>query len=188
MGRENKYNKILFKGETIELTAKQDEFARLYAKTGQLTESRSKAGYAKITHESQAAYQLLQKPYIAKAVEYYKTKAAQRLDISENRILAEYAAIAFSNIANLYDEAGNVKDLKDLDPAMQRAVKEVTVKRFKRHDTINIKLHDKQNALDKIAELKGMTAPKDAASQRPIAVQINVSGNGTVTTKEEDDK
>ena len=114
------------------------------------------------------ALELLNKSYVAERVDKLKKKRAQKIDISENRILAEIASIAFSNIADLESEHVGFAGFKTLKPATQRAIQSVKSKRylertveggFEEVEIIEIKMHPKMPGLEKICEIKGITAP-----------------------------
>lgn len=143
------------------------------------------------------AIELFKKPHIAACLEQVREKQAAKLDISENRILAEMAAIGFSNAANLFDEHGRAKRINDMDIPTQRAIKSVKVKRYiertgsgdddyEEVEIQTIELHPKLPALQKIAEIKGMCAPKDDGKHRPVNVNVNITGGSKAITVEHD--
>lgn len=182
--RANQYLTITLRdGKEIKLAKKRAEFARLYALTGDATNSRLQAGYASHKANRQEAYKLLQEPNIQLAVEHYKAEAAKKLDISENRILAEMAAIGFSNIANLANMTC-LSDIQNADVATQRAIKSMKTRRYLEGrgddavevEIISIEMHPKLPALQKIAEIKGMAKPDDKNQHRPVNVNVNISG------------
>ena len=186
------YVTLMILGEQISLTKKQNEFARQVALTGELTQSRLKAGYANVSTNKQAAYNLAENPKIQKAIEYYKQQVAEKLDISENRILAEFAACGFSNAADLFDDEGRMTHPKHAPPHVQRAIAQVDVKRYvegkdeeaQEVEILKIKMHPKLPALEKIAELKGMTAPKDPGQNRPVNVNIAIKNDNISVNSE----
>lgn len=180
-------------GEKLKLSKQRAEFARLFAVTGDATNSRLQAGYADHGANRQEAYRLLQDAKIQQAIEHYKAAAAKKLDISENRILAEMAAMGFSNVANLFNDQGGHKRIADMDIATQRAIKKIKTRRYMEStgpepedmeevEITEIEMHPKLPALQKIAEIKGMTAPKDAEQHRPVNVNVNISGKGVKVT------
>lgn len=142
------------------------------------------------------AITLFNKPHIAAQIKKSFDERARKLDISENRILAEIAAIGFSNVANLFDENGAPKKISDMDIPTQRAIKKVVTKRyiertgsgendFEDVEIQTIEMHPKLPALHRIAEIKGMCAQqKDAEKHRPVNVNVNVTGK-SVTVKGE---
>ena len=83
-----------------------------------------------------------------------KKKKAEKINISENRILEEIAAIAFSDVGELEGEYGGFIGLKHLKPATRRAIRSIKYKRFiedgKAGEIISIEFHPKLPALEKI--------------------------------------
>jgi len=85
---------------------------------------------------------------------------AARLGITPERVLEEYARIAFSNLRDLAEwgpgENGlEVKPSKDLTPAQVAAIAEI-VASAKDGRIYRIKMHDKKPVLDAIARHLGM--------------------------------
>ena len=74
MRESDKYHTLtLSDGKKVNLTKKRNEFARIYALTGDATNSRLKAGYSDIPkYNKQEAYGLLQNEDVQDAVEFYK--------------------------------------------------------------------------------------------------------------------
>ena len=133
------------------------------------------------------AYKLFNLPHIVAAVEANNKIQAAKIDISENRVLAEMAAMGFSNAANLFDDQGTPKNIANMDIATQRAIKSVTVKRytertgsgpddFEEVEIQKIELHPKLPALIKLAEIKGLAQEVDKNMQRNVEVTVNISG------------
>ena len=172
------------------LTPKQEIFTLEYLVDMNATQSAIRAGYSRKTASSQGE-RLLRNVEVQSRIGELKRKKAEKLDISENRILAEIASIAFSNIAELEAEHGGFAGLKTLNPATRRAIQSVKFKRYLERTTeggfeeveiIEIKMHPKLPALEKICEIKGIIAPP--VQQRPVEVIINVTGNADVCARD----
>jgi len=178
-----KINLELEDGTILKIIESWNKFARIFALTGNASKSRIDAGYtphknAKInaTH----AYQLFQKKEVQIAYEFHKRQLAKKIDISENRILAEIAAIGFSNLANMF-EGGTLKDIEEADKPTQRSIKSIKIKRYFSHDkekqpdheVIAVEMHPKLPALKELAEIKGMNQTEQ---NRPINVTVNIDG------------
>jgi phage terminase small subunit len=144
---------------------------------------------------NRTAKALFDKPHIAAIMAQAREVQAQKLDISENRILAEMAAIGFSNAASLFNKHGAPKNISDMDVPTQRAIKKVVTKRYiertgagkddyEEVEVQMIELHPKLPALQKIAEIKGMCAQKDTEKHRPVNVNVNITGK-SLSIKEE---
>ena len=72
------------------LTVKQDKFARLYAKTGNGTQSAIAAGYSPNSAGS-IAHENLNKPEIADEIAKHRKRTAERLDISREKLVNDAA-------------------------------------------------------------------------------------------------
>ncbi len=88
---------------------------------------------------------------------------AARLGITPERVLEEYARIAFSNLRDIAEwgpgEGGlQVKPSKDLTPAQVAAIAEIVASACT-GTVYRIKLHDKKPVLDAIARYLGMLPP-----------------------------
>lgn len=177
-------------GEDIKLTFKRDIFARYYAQTGDAANSRIQAGFkghSNAFRNSNEGYKLLQYKEVQRAVEYYRSKLSEKMDISENRLLAEMAAMGFSNIAKLFHDNGDMKKIAEVDEATQRAIKSVKTRRqivrngkelddYDEYEIQQIDLHPKLPALQQIADIKGMTKAKDKEHERNVTVTVNIGG------------
>ena len=169
------------------LTPNQDHFARLIALNYEGAAAYREAYSSDTRAAPQRAWELKNHPKIIKAVAYYRDQNKVKLDISDDRILAEYAALAFSNMAN-YAEIQTPQQLRDLAQQDQRAVKSIKVRTTTRTykdesettTTTEIVLHDKLAALDRIAEVNGIIGKDKGAGQenRPINIIINTASKG----------
>jgi len=175
------------------LTQKRETFARLYVEYGDASKAYREAfpssqGW-KPESVHRKAHELLKDVKVLARIEELKKRRAQKLDISENRILAEIAAIAFSDVGELEDDQGGFKGLKSLNAATRRAVKSVKFKRYVEGkgeeaqlvEITHVEMHPKLQALEKICEIKGITAPPK--QDRPVNVTVNVTGNANVRTE-----
>lgn len=83
-----------------------------------------------------------------------KEMAEKEETISESKALREMASIAFFDIADYYDDQGNVKPLSEIPPHARRAIVGVSKKALGAGDNMSIAtqfdLADKLSALDKI--------------------------------------
>lgn len=175
------------------LTQKRESFARLYVEYGDASKAYREAFPSSHMWKDktvwEAASRLIKDSKVLARIEELKKSRAQKLDISENRILAEIAAIAFSDVGELEGEQGGFKGLKSLSAATRRAVKSVKFKRYvegkgeeaKLVEITHVEMHPKLPALEKICEIKGITAPPK--QDRPVNVNVNVTGNANVRTE-----
>ena len=166
------------------LTPNQDHFARLIALNYEGAAAYREAYNSDTKAAPQRAWELKNHEKIIKAVAYYKDQNRVKLDISDDRILAEYASLAFSNIA-CYADIKTPDQLKSLTQQDQRAVKSIKVRTTTRTykdeqettTTTEIVLHDKLAALDRIAEVNGIIGKNEGSQQnRPITIVVKTGG------------
>jgi hypothetical protein len=176
------------------LTQKRETFARLYVEYGDASKAYREAFPSSRQWKDSAVWkrasEMLKNGEVQGRIEELKKRRAQKLDISENRVLAEIAAIAFQDIGEIEGESGGFAGLKSLMPATRRAIQSVRYKRylerkpdgeFEAVEITEIKMHPKLPALEKICEIKGITAPPK--QDRPVNVTVNVTGNANVHTE-----
>jgi len=122
------------------------------------TQAAIRAGYAP-KRADQMAYELLRKPEIIAAIAKRRKELQEKLEVTQERVILEYARIAFSDIGN-YTEWDNgsvrLKDSGELDENQRRAMSEVSQTVTKDGGTVRFKLHDKVSALDALGKHLGM--------------------------------
>ena len=186
----SKSETIYFQGKEYRVNEKQLYFCRSYALSGDAVQSYSDAyGCTNKKTTYTKAMNLLELEHILGCVAYFKDAQRKRMDIRDDRILAEYAAMAFSNVADLFDEDGNALPIKDLPEHTQRAIKKVKVSQVKQKkfedangeeiilesSVVEIDFHDKQKSLDRIAEIQGLIS-KEEKTLPPAEIRISVTG------------
>lgn len=150
---------------TGNLTDQQLAFVLAYFENGfHQTEAARSAGYA---HPTVAAVKLMKLQQVQDEIARRRQKLEQKHEVTRERIIAEYAKIAFSSLGDLIevDSQGNGWiDLTRLTDEQRAAVSEFTVDEYKegRGDDgrdvkrCKIKLGDKKAALDSLARILGM--------------------------------
>jgi len=135
------------------LTEKKKKFADRWFETLKGGESAGYSGYSKKTAD-QIAYNLLQEPEVQEYIQSLRVKAAENHSITKERWLSELEENAFSNVQDFISDDNSIKDLSQIDRAKARALNSVkkTVTEFEggSKTTVEFKLNDKLNALDKI--------------------------------------
>jgi phage terminase small subunit len=168
-----------------ELNLQQQDFVQEYLVHGIGSAAYVKAyGPARSSNASEVkASQLLRIPKIQAVIAYARAERAKRIGISEQRILDEYAALAFARMPDVVTWAdGDMAlvpsaDLEDADAAaikkvsqVEKFIKVVGVTKVKDDEgnvisttteTLlsrekTIELHDKKAALDKLATIRKM--------------------------------
>lgn len=87
------------------LNDKQKLFVKEYLIDLNATQAAIRAGYSEKTAYSQGQ-RLLKHVEVARLVKEGKDKCADKLEITQERVLREVAKLAFFNAADLFDEAG----------------------------------------------------------------------------------
>lgn len=132
------------------LNPKHRLFVRQYCRTRNATRSAILAGYSEKTAGAIGG-ELLQKPEIAEAIEIGIARLAERIDVDAERVIQEYARIAFARPDDVIRWEGNklvITDIDDLDDDTLASIAEVTQTAS---GDLRIKFHDKAKALEALA-------------------------------------
>lgn len=164
------------------MTEQRKKFADRYFETLNGKQSAIYAGYSELSAKSKAS-QLLVEDDIELYLSELRSKSEAKHNLSKDRWLSELEAIGFSNIQDFISDSNNVKDISKLPEAKAKAVSSVkkTVLEFEGGEkhTVEFKLHDKLNALDKIGRHFGYFEKDNSQkpqSQAPIINIINPNG------------
>jgi len=162
------------------LSEQKKRFINRYFETLNGKQSAIYAGYSEATAK-QIAYNILQEPEVEDYLEELRGKSEQKHSISKDRWLSEIEAIGFSNIQDFISQGNTVKDISMLPEEKAKAVGSIkkTVTEFDggSKSTVEFKLHDKLNALDKIGRHFGYFE-KDNDQSKPQNTNIINLGNG----------
>ena len=114
------------------------------------------------------------RPLLRAAIAERIKEEARREDISPDRAVHEYAAVAFSDMTD-YLKAGYygepvIKDLREIPPEKAGAIKSIECKPGQMGMSWKITLHDKLPALRTLTEMMGYVAP-----ERPAVLKEYVS-------------
>jgi phage terminase small subunit len=151
-----------------QLSERQRKFVDGYLQHGNATEACRQAGY---TWPEKQSHQQLGKTRIQAALAERRAALIRTYDVTPERVIAELALIAFSD---MYDyvtwgpEGVTLRDSQTLDARARRVVGEVSQTITLAGGTVKFKLHSKVDALDKLArhlDLYGDKAAMDAFGQ-----------------------
>lgn len=152
--------------DASKLTAKQQRFVDEYLIDLNATAAYKRAGYVGEgnTAESMAS-QLLRNIKVSDAIAAKQVKLQEKTGITQERVLAEFAKIAFLDPRKFYDESGNLIPVHLLDDDTAAALGGMDVTAMKNDGgsvdyTKKIKIIDKKGALDSIARHLGMFVDK----------------------------
>lgn len=146
------------------LTPKQRRFVDEYLIDLNATQAAIRAGYSPKTANEQGA-RLLANVSIAKAIQEARDKQQERTEITQDRVLLEYARIAFFDPRKLFRSDGSPKPVEELDADTAAALAGLEVReefegagenRTFVGYTKKYKLANKLGALDSLAKHLGM--------------------------------
>lgn len=150
----------------MKLTQKQACFVNEYLIDLNATQAAIRAGYSAKTAEW-IGPQLLGKTHVASAIALRIKDRERRTEITQDRVLLEYARIAFLDPRKLLDNAGRPLPIQELDDDTARGIAGIkVVDKFTPSSdeggapdvstVLEYKLIDKKGALDSVARHLGM--------------------------------
>ena len=172
------------------LTPKRETFCQKYIETSNASEAYRAAYNAKTATDKtiwESASKLLADPKVAARVAELKERQLKRHDVTVDRVLNEYAKLAFLDIRKAFDAEGNLKAVHDLDDDTAAAIAGLEVEalyegrgsdRELTGRLHKIKLSDKRAALDSLAKHLGMFVDR---------TEVSGPNGGPIATKEQRD-
>lgn len=147
------------------LTAKQAAFVAEYLIDLNATQAAIRAGYSEKTAPFIGS-ENLKKPNIDAAIQAAQQKRSDRTEITQDRVLEEYAKLAFLDPRKFYDAEGRLIDIPNLPAEVAAAISgmDIAVEKAGTDEdgspifaqVRKIKLVDKKGALDSVARHLGM--------------------------------
>jgi len=154
--------------EERKLTANQQAFVQEYLIDLNATQAAIRAGYSEATAYS-IGNELLKKPEIQETLQKAMKDREQRVEITQDRVLKEYARLGFFDPRKLFNSDGSPREIQDLDDDTASVLAGLDVmevyegtgesRRFVGYSK-KYKLADKKGALDSIAKHLGMFTDK----------------------------
>ena len=155
----------------MQLTPKQKIFVDEYLVDLNATRAYKAAGYSVKSDNAAGVegYKLLRNPKIDKYIQQRMKDREKRTEITQDRVLQEYARLGFLDPRKLFNEDGSPKNITDLDDDTAAALAGLDVMEIyegKGDDRKFVgylkkyKLADKKGALDSIAKHLGMFTDK----------------------------
>ncbi|ATJ91552.1 terminase [Acetobacter senegalensis] len=146
------------------LSDKQRRFVEEYLVDLNATQAAIRAGYSEKT-AGRIGSENLQKLDIQNAISEAQNARSKRTQITQDRVLQEFAKIGFSDIRSLFTEAGNLRSISALDVDAAAALSSVEVVTKNLGDgeveyVHKIKLWDKVGSLTQIGRHLGMFVDK----------------------------
>lgn len=142
------------------LSDKQKLFCDEYLIDLNATQAAIRAGYSKKTAYS-SGQRLLKDVEVQKWVQFRMEERGKRTEITQDRVLEEYAKLAYFDPQKLYDENGNLLPVNKLDKDVAAALIGVDVTESIIDGNVvtltkKVKYSDKKGALDSLARHLGM--------------------------------
>lgn len=153
------------------LTIKQEKFCHKYIESGNASEAYRFAYSCEGWKDSsvwEKSCVLLKNVNVQSRIEALKADLAAASDITKERVLAEYAKIAFCSIADFHNTWIDRKLFEQLTPIQKAAIKSIKTRVRKVMDNdreaiveeVLIELYDKLKALDSVRDMLGFNAPE----------------------------
>lgn len=156
-----------------------EQFCRAYLVTNNATQAAKDAKYSEKTAGSKAV-QLLQIVNIIGRLAHLRSILATKMDITAQRVIDEYAKIAFCNTQDFLLAGNQITDISQLPPEIAAAVSSVQVET--RHDNgksegyttkVKFTLHSKTQALDALGKHLGIFKEDNEQKGQPLlAIQV----------------
>lgn len=137
------------------LTPKQARFVEEYQVDLNATAAARRAGYSKNTCES-IGYENLRKPQIQAALSQSQKERSHRLGITADRVVSEIAAVAFAQLTDVFTWRDNKVTLVDSERLEESSKKSIAEVKQTADGSLQVKLHDKNQALDKLCRHLGL--------------------------------
>lgn len=127
---------------------------------------------------------LLRNAKVKEYIAIHQKKREERTQVTQDRVIQELAKIAFADIRELYDDNGNLKNVKCLEDEIAGAVSQLeTFEEYEGRgedreyigDTKKVKLLDKTKALELLGKHLGIFTDKLELDQtKPFEVNISI--------------
>lgn len=145
-----------------ELNIMQKRFAQEYVLDWNATQAAIRAGYAKKTAAQQGS-RLLSNVKIQAFIKKCQADTARIAGVSHLMIVLELKKIAFSNIADIYEDWETWKGFDKLTEAQRAAISEINwthnETKYGSSEVKKLKMHDKVRALENLSKQLGFDAP-----------------------------
>lgn len=154
------------------LTLRHQLFVEAYLRFGNATQAATEAGYSARSAQTIGS-ELLNKPAIAAVIRRENEARAKRTRITNDRVLVEYARIAFADLGDFVEwgpEGVQLKPGAVLSDDDRAAVAEIVVQEGKATPRTRIRLYDKLRALDRLARYQRIyeTPPERPADPEEV--------------------
>ena len=156
------------------ITLKQRRFVEEYCIDLNATAAYIRAGYIAKGHAAESnASRLLSNAEIQNAIAQKQKELAGRCDVTAEKVVREVAALAFSDIRQLFNVDGTLKKIHELDDATAASISSIEVDELTAGETVigvtkKIKMWDKNSAQERLCKHLGLF--REDNSQKPISL------------------
>ncbi|QIL41015.1 terminase small subunit [Pedobacter sp. HDW13] len=163
-----------------ELTEKQKRFCEEYLIDLNATQAAIRAGYSIKTANEQGA-RLLANVSIQSYMSGRQKELQASTNITQQRVLEEYAKIAFVDIREVFETDGGIHNVKQLDDFTAGAISSIeSIEEKFQGVTIGtvrkVKFHDKIRALDALGKHLGLFLADNKQKEAVNHVTVNLGG------------
>jgi phage terminase small subunit len=142
------------------LTPMQRQFVSEYLIDLNAVAAARRAGYTG-EYINRTAWELVRRPHVAKAIEEQLAAREHRTRITADRVLAEYAKIAFADLGEIFDDNGELLTIKAMPPDIRAAIASFEIETSDRGEgavlnIAKIKMLDKLGALGQVGRHLGL--------------------------------
>jgi len=115
-------------------------------------------------------------------------EAMKKFDVTPERIIQELACMAFADVGELYDDAGELLPLTEMAEEVRRAIVGLEVKHNQFGSTVNAKLESKRAALELLGKHLAMWTDvhRSEGNDDLVAAILGARKRVRTTTVEED--
>lgn len=160
------------------LSPKQQRFAEEYLVDLNATQAAIRAGYSEKTAKSQGQ-RLLTKVDIQEEIQRSRDARSHRTEITQDRVLLEYARIAFFDPAKLFGDDGRPLPLTQIDENTRRAIAGLDVCTVGNGDMgageiQKFRIANKLTALEQVGKHLGMFQGKQDEGEEPPPIKVEI--------------
>ena len=163
------------------LTQKQKKFCNEYLLDLNATQAAIRAGYSS-RRASEIGYQLLHKTTVQSVIQKLQKSLSEKTKVSAQRVVNEFAKIAFTNAKSLYGKDGSPLSITDLPDDVAAMVSEVKTRQIQGKDSPVIvettyKLHSKVAALENLSKHLGLFEKDNVQKGNEIQAVVIIPSN-----------
>ena len=154
----------------MKLTSKQKRFVDEYLVDLNASQAAIRSGFSPRTSRF-IGYRLLTMPKIKEAIGVAQQALSRRTEVTQERVIAELAAIAFSSIGDIVSwgpDGVSVKSADELSPEILASIADISRSGVKEGGMVRVRLYDKLKALELLGKHLGLFEERIEVGVRPI--------------------